>query len=179
LKPRIHIIGGPGSGKSYIAARLAERFGILTHDLDDLFWDRTAPRYGIQADSSARDRQLAAIISQDGWIIEGVYYQWLAPSFDAADFIIALTPSIWVRHGRVLRRFLLRKLGRIPSKHESLADLWHLLCWSHAYDTDNLVLAREFLAEHGCEPNTCRTYDEVLAVIKIPNTETGPKASLS
>jgi hypothetical protein len=92
-KPRIHIIGGPGSGKSFVAAELSSRLGVATHDLDDLFWHRSASRYGIRADPADRDRELAAIVAQDGWVIEGVYYGWLAPSFDAADIIIELTPS--------------------------------------------------------------------------------------
>jgi adenylate kinase family enzyme len=124
MKPKIHIIGGPGSGKSYIASALSARFGVPAYDPDDLFWDRSAPGYGVRAESAARDRQLASIVARDGWIIEGVYYGWLGPSFGAADIIIALTPSILVRHWRIMKRFVLRKLGQIPSnKHESLADL--------------------------------------------------------
>jgi len=179
LKPRIHIIGGPGSGKSYIAAKLAARFGVAAHALDDLFWDHAASRYGIRAEASERDRQLAAIVAQDGWIIEGVYYQWLAPSFDAADVIIGLTPSIWVRHWRVIRRFILRKLGRIPSKRESFVDLGRLLCWSHAYDTDNLVQARNFMAGRGRELMDCKNFDSVLATLnRLANLRSGNGLSI-
>lgn len=170
MKPRIHIIGGPGSGKTYIAAKLAEHFGIPAYGLDDLFWDSSTPTYGIRTDASERDRKLAAIISGEGWIIEGVYYQWLAPSFDTADFIIALTPSVWVRHWRVVRRFLSRKIGRIPSKHESLADLRQLLRWSQTYDRNNLVRARQFIANRGRELVTCRTVDDLLIATQAPNT---------
>jgi len=131
-KPRIHIIGGPGSGKSFIAAELSRRLAVPAYDLDELFWDRAALRYGVRADGQERGRRLAAIVAQDGWIIEGVYYGWLAPSFEAADVIIELSPSIWIRHWRVLRRFLLRKLRRNASKRESILDLWRLLRWSHA-----------------------------------------------
>jgi adenylate kinase family enzyme len=163
LKPRIHIIGGPGSGKSYIAAKLAQRFSVPVYDLDDFFWDRAALTYGIRADTTERDRQFASIVSQDGWIIEGVYYQWLAPSFDAAHVILALTPSVWVRHWRVVRRFILRRLGRILSKRESLADLWRLLRWSHVYDANNLAQARKFVIERGRNLTDCKTFDDVLA----------------
>lgn len=162
MKPRIHILGGPGSGKSFVAAKLAKQFGIPAYNLDDLFWDQAALNYGVRADPERRDRQLAVIVSQDGWIIEGVYYQWLAPSFKAADIIIALKPSIWIRHWRVMRRFILRKLGRIPSKRESPADLRRLLRWSHYYDRTNLVEAREFIAAQGRALVNCRTFNEVL-----------------
>jgi adenylate kinase family enzyme len=166
LKPHIHILGGPGSGKSYAAAKLAAHFDVPACDLDELFWDSRAPGYGVRADSAARDRQLADIISRDGWIIEGVYYQWLGPSFKAADLIIVMTPSIWIRHWRVIRRFILRRLGRIPSKHETLADLWHLLRWSHAYDTKNLVEARQSITGLGLELVDCRTAEDVMAIVK-------------
>jgi adenylate kinase family enzyme len=163
LKPRIYIIGGPGSGKTYIAAKLAPHFGVPTYDLDDLFWDCAARSYGVRTDPAKRDQQLKKIVAEDGWIIEGVYYQWLAPSFDAADVIIALTPSIWIRHWRVVRRFILGKLGRLPSKHESFADLWRLLRWSQAYDAVNIVQARKFIAERGHQIVECKTFADVLA----------------
>jgi adenylate kinase family enzyme len=166
LKPRIHIIGGPGSGKSYIAAKLAQHFSIPAYALDDLFWNRAAQRYGIRADPTERDRQLANVVVQNGWIIEGVYYQWLAPSFDAANIIIALTPSVWVRHWRVVKRFILRKLGKLPSKSESAADLWRLVCWSHAYDKANLAQARKFVTERGRNLIDCKTFEDVLAATK-------------
>ena len=162
MKPRIHILGGPGSGKSYVAARLATQFGISACDLDDLFWDRTALKYGVRAETKERTRQLADIVSQDGWVIEGVYYQWLAPSFKSANLIIALTPSIWIRHGRVIKRFLLRKFGRIKSKRESFADLLRLLRWSHNYDATMLVQAREFISQQGRELAVYKTFDDVM-----------------
>ncbi|HTV42941.1 MAG TPA: hypothetical protein VMF08_20420 [Candidatus Sulfotelmatobacter sp.] len=161
MKPRIHIIGGPGSGKSYAAAKLAERLGVPACDLDNLFWD------GIRADPAERDRKLAATVSADGWIIEGVYYQWLGPSFDADDFIFALTPPIWIRHWRIIRRFWMRKLRRIQSKRESVLDLLRLLRWSHAYDRNHLVRACQFISERGREMTICRTFDELLATEKF------------
>jgi hypothetical protein len=65
----------------------------------------------------------------------------------------------------VIRRFILRKLGIIPSKRESLADLWRLLRWSHGYDANNLVQAREFVAKQGREFVVCKTFDDVMAAI--------------
>jgi adenylate kinase family enzyme len=162
-KPRIHIIGGPGSGKSFVAAELSRRLGVPAYDLDDLFWDSSSLGYGVRADTAERDRRLAAIVAQDGWIIEGVYYGWLAPSFDAADIIIELTPSIWVRHWRVIRRFTLRKLGRAASKHESLVDLWRLLRWSHAYDRRHLAEVRETISARGRQLVACTTPEQVFA----------------
>jgi len=81
---RIHILGGPGSGKSYIAAKITAAYGIEAYELDDLFWDPTAPPYGVRADKQWRDQALAALVEVDTWVIEGAYYSWLTPSFERA-----------------------------------------------------------------------------------------------
>lgn len=36
---KIHIIGGPGSGKTFLAEKLSKELGISHLDLDDLQWD--------------------------------------------------------------------------------------------------------------------------------------------
>lgn len=92
---------------------------------------------GFAREREARDRKLAEIVATDKWIIEGVYHQWVGQSLDRADLILALTPSVWLREARVIRRFIRRKLGLVPSKMESLRDLWQLLRWNHNYDQDN------------------------------------------
>jgi adenylate kinase family enzyme len=89
---RAHIIGGPGSGKSYAAKHLATRLEIPAHDLDNLFWDRAAETYGVRASQIDRDARLLEITQQDAWMIEGVYYHWLKPSFERADTIFVLSP---------------------------------------------------------------------------------------
>ena len=177
MNPRIHIIGGPGSGKSYVAAKLAVRFAVPACDLDNLFWDNATSRYGIRADPAERDRKLAAVVSGDGWISEGVYYEWLGPSFDAADYIIALTPPIWIRHWRVIKRFWMRKFGGNQSKRESVLDLLRLLRWSHAYDRRNLTKARKFVTQRGRELVPCPTVDELL--VKIDSTSCAGSLSAS
>src|SRR5215831_518656 len=95
---RIHIIGGPGSGKSYAALQLSRLLGIPAYDLDELFWDRAAER----------NARLAAIAQEEIWIIEGVYYGWLGPSFERADRIFVLRPHVLLRDWRIVNRFVLR-----------------------------------------------------------------------
>lgn len=45
---KIHIIGGSGTGKTYLAKKLSEKFNIPHFDLDDLFWDNSSDRYGVK-----------------------------------------------------------------------------------------------------------------------------------
>lgn len=67
---RIHIIGGSGSGKSYISVILSKKFQIPHYDLDDIFWDPQSNEYGVRAPEDERDRRLREIISLDSWIVE-------------------------------------------------------------------------------------------------------------
>jgi adenylate kinase family enzyme len=55
MKPRIHLIGGPGSGKSYVAAALSARFDVPAYELDELFWERSATSYGVRKETAFRD----------------------------------------------------------------------------------------------------------------------------
>ena len=73
---KIHIIGGPGSGKTFLADRLSRQYGIPHYDLDDLQWDNAANDYGTKRDPQERAALLDQILQRDDWIIEGVYYAW-------------------------------------------------------------------------------------------------------
>jgi adenylate kinase family enzyme len=159
---RIHIIGGPGSGKSYAARHLSTHLGIPAHDLDDLFWDRAAQSYGVRASDLDRDARLLAITQQHAWVIEGVYHHWLKPSFERADIIFVLCPNVYLRDWRILRRFVTRKLGVIPTKRESLLDLYRLIQWNHKYDVDNLKRAMDFIRDFEHKVVTYRCADDLL-----------------
>lgn len=159
---RIHIIGGPGSGKSYAAQHLSHLLGIPAYDLDDLFWDSAAQSYGVRASEVERDARLAAITQEEAWVIEGVYYRWLKPSFERADIIFVLCPNVYLRHWRILKRFGSRKLGLVPTKREGLLDLYRLIQWNHKYDADNLKRAMDFIREFEHKVVMCRRADDLL-----------------
>jgi adenylate kinase family enzyme len=168
---RIHLLGGSGSGKTYLAAKIDSAFGIPTHDLDELFWDNAAANYETRADSIQRDRALAALVEQDTWVIEGVWYKWVAPSFERADLIILLTPPVWLRQWRIIHRFVRRRLQRSTAKKkETLGSLVRLLRWNQGYDQRVLVPARAMLAQLNKRVVECQTLPEVFVVL----TETSP-----
>jgi adenylate kinase family enzyme len=164
---RIHIIGGPGSGKTYAARHLSHLLGVPAYDLDDLFWDNAARSYGVRASDANRDAKLMSITDEATWIIEGVYYRWLNPSFERADIIFVLRPNVFVRDWRILKRFVSRKFGIIPSKKESVLDLYRLIEWNHKYNDDNLKRAMDFIREFEHKIVACRCADDLLTrVIK-------------
>jgi adenylate kinase family enzyme len=159
---RIHIIGGPGSGKTYAARHLSDQLGFPRYDLDDLFWDNAAQSYGVRASDADRDAKLMSITAEGAWIIEGVYYRWLRPSFERADIIFVLRPNVFVRDWRILKRFVSRKFGVMPSKKESVVDFYRLIEWNHKYDDDNLRRAMDFVREFENKVIACRCADDLM-----------------
>ena len=162
---KIHIIGGPGSGKSYIASKLSHLYDIKSYDLDDLFWDRLSNDYGTKARDEDRNNALDKILKEESWIIEGVYYRWVEQAFNDADLIIILTTPKWIRLLRISRRFIRRKLGIITSKKERLRDFWDLVKWNQKFDSDNLIRIRKFISEHESKIVECNKNQDILRSI--------------
>lgn len=92
---KIHILGGPGSGKTTLAQRLSSKFHIPHYDLDKVNWEQ---------------ENAIAIAEQSAWITEGVYLIWTKPMFYHADYIVLLTASWPVAAWRMIRRHVLNSL---------------------------------------------------------------------
>ena len=142
---KIHIIGGPGSGKTFLAEKLSAQLGIPHYDLDALQWDNTALSYGTKREAQERDTLLREILQKDDWIIEGVYYAWCGQCFADADQIYLLSVPRRQYRYRIIRRFIRRKLGIETGKKETLKSLLDLLKWADKYQRTNLVEIRRIL----------------------------------
>jgi adenylate kinase family enzyme len=143
---KIRIIGGAGSGKSYIAKAISNKLGSESYDLDNIFWDNQANQYGVKTPNDIRDEKLEEIIAKNSWIIEGVYYKWAYKSFEKADIIFILKPNVYLQHWRVIFRYIKRKLGLIKSiKKETLKGLIDLIKWNHGYNKRFILELREFI----------------------------------
>lgn len=128
IPDKIHILGGPGSGKSYLAGKLSERLDVPHTDLDGLVWGKD---FGTRTSSEEREANLRRITASDKWIIEGAYCSdWVRPSFEAADVILRLDME---RSLQIVR--LLRRLGsRALSGETSLTHARDLLGWVDGFE---------------------------------------------
>lgn len=104
---KIHVVGGPGSGKSYCAKKISELIGIQYFDLDPIFWDYSSGYHSIQKSPEMSFQQLKEILDSDSWIIEGIYHQRVKKSFQNADIIILLNSNTIIRALRLIKRFVL------------------------------------------------------------------------
>lgn len=135
---KIRIIGCSGSGKTYLAKRLSEKYNIPSFDLDDIQWDNNAKAYGTKRPLEERTALLKEILHHNEWIIEGVYYKWVRQSFDEADKIYVLDMPRYLYQSRIILRSIKRKLGRQQGKRETLKSVYNLLKWTQTFQTKNL-----------------------------------------
>lgn len=145
---KIHIIGCSGTGKTYLAKGLAAKHHIPHYDLDDLQWDNSANTYGVKTPPDVRDAKLQNILSQESYVIEGVYFGWVQDSFQKADRIYLLDMPRHVYRCRIIKRFALRKLGFEKGKKESLRSLRELLAWTDTFQAKNLPQIRQILEQY-------------------------------
>lgn len=163
---KIHIIGGSGSGKTYISQRISKNLHIESYDLDELFWDNSSGSYEIKSDINKRDENLRMILSKESWIIEGVYYSWLQDSFIKSDIVFILKPNVFKRDFRIIKRFVKRKLGLLPSKRGSIKGLIDLIIWNHKYDKKNLKEAEIMIDKYNSNKVIVKNNMDILNFVK-------------
>ena len=145
---KIHIIGCSGSGKTYFAEKLSEKYNIPHFDLDDIQWDNNAFAYGVKMPIEIRDKRLKEILSHNSWIIEGVYYSWVQQSFEDADIIYVLDMPKYLYISRILKRSVKRMLGADKGKKETVKSVYNLLKWTDTFQNKNLKEIRNILKKY-------------------------------
>lgn len=163
---KIHIIGCSGSGKTYLAERLSRKFGIPHFDLDDMQWDNTSDAYGVKRPAQARAQMLQAVLENDDWIVEGVYYAWVEQSFEKADVIYVLDMPKALYVTRILRRFVRRKLGIERGKKETLRSVAALLKWTDTFQKKNMKQIRAMMERYADKTVWLSSRREVAEIIR-------------
>lgn len=102
---RIYICGTSGSGKSTLAAALGEKLGLPHQEIDGLYhlpgWQPCPREEFIE--------KVDAIVSRDGWVLDGNYRAVKDRILEACDTLI------WLDYPRslVMRRIVRRTVGRL------------------------------------------------------------------
>ncbi len=152
---KIYITGGPGSGKTSYAKKLAAQYNVPHFDLDDLNWACVGEHmYNCKRDRAERAEMLQTILNTNhDWICEGVYFgDWVMPMLSKVDKVIILQTPRYIRHLRCLKRFASRKLGieKIQGK-ESFFAMLRLLKWNQQYDTEYLPMVLDKIKQNNID----------------------------
>ncbi|GLV53880.1 hypothetical protein KDH_07310 [Dictyobacter sp. S3.2.2.5] len=92
---KVHIIGGPGSGKTTLAQCIAARFQVPHYNLDKVGWKQVNE---------------VDIAEQSGWVTEGIYLIFTEAMLYHADYIVLLNAPLPVLMQRMVRRHVLNSL---------------------------------------------------------------------
>ena len=88
LRPRrIHVIGGPGSGKTTLARRLTVCLSAPSFDLDAVGY---VSGVGIKRPLEDRLVDVRVIATNRSWVTEGIFLWWIDELLEAADMIVWL-----------------------------------------------------------------------------------------
>jgi hypothetical protein len=136
---RILIFGNSGSGKTTMARRLAEEFGLAHLDLDSLAWD--AP--GVRRSPEASARLISDFVRTHAeWVIEGCYGDLLEEVVPVAMELRFLNPGVETCVSNCRARPW--EPEKYSSKEAQDEMLGFLLGWVREYETrsDEYSLAR-------------------------------------
>lgn len=162
---KIRIIGCSGSGKTYLAKRLSEKYNIPNFDLDDIQWDNSQNSYGIKMPIEKRNQMLNDILQQPNWIIDGVYYAWVQKSFEDADIIYVLDMPKRLYRFRIIKRFVKRKIGLEKGKKETLKSVYNLLKWTNTFQNTNMKEIISILESHKEKVIYIKKKEEIARII--------------
>lgn len=150
---RVVVFGTTGSGKSTVAARLAERTGLRVVELDALFWGRGWQPAPVELFRHRVERETAT----GDWIVVGNYGQVRDLVWQPADTLIWLDLPLPLVMWRLLRRTLRRVATREELWGTGNRESWRgaffsrdsILLWAlrtHHRNRRRFALECEFLA---------------------------------
>jgi adenylate kinase family enzyme len=163
---KIHIIGGPGSGKTFSSTKLQALMSLNAYELDKVFWDQNEIVY-VRSSEESRTEKLNQILVLENWIIEGVYYKWLADSFRDADLIIILNPPVFIRQWRIFNRFLKRKFFQGQYRKEKFESFMEMFWWNQKFDKDNMIRILSFTSKHKAKIIFCNNYNDIISQLEL------------
>lgn len=128
---RIHITGGPGTGKTTLARRLAGQAGLDLLDLDGtaLVIESGMDSFAFDRLAAARTAQSEVFAAKEAWISEGLNILVARPLLERAEVIVVLYTAWRVASYRILTRHVKVSLAG-NNRFPGLRRLYQFWRWS-------------------------------------------------
>ena len=126
---RIHITGGPGSGKTTLARLASARLGVPFYELDVVGYEGGA---GADRPMDVRLADIHRIAIQPAWVTEGVFLGWTSELFETAAVIVWLDLPWRLVAWRIFMRHVRAEL-RGNNRHPGWLKLYRFMRWCRAY----------------------------------------------
>lgn len=134
---KLYIVGPVSSGKSTLSKLLSNKLNIPYTSLDEVVHipDNEHPWGNRKREVSERDDLFHSIISKREWIIEDVGRPCFEYGMRNADIIILLDILPFVRNIRILKRWLMQRIGIEKCIYKpDIKMLKGMYRWSKDYD---------------------------------------------
>ena len=126
---RIHIVGGPGSGKTTLARHLAQECSLPLYELDAVAYGHGA---GAKRPLDVRLANVSAVSGQEAWITEGIFLGWTDELSERADAIIWLDLPWRLAAWRIVMRHI--QASRVgANQHQGIRRLGGFLLDARRY----------------------------------------------
>jgi len=126
---RIDIIGSVASGKTTLAKKISLKYQVPYFEKDNIVWQRTSTG-DKKRTPKERDSLFKQIVTGDNWIVEGSPRKCLKESFENCEYIIVINERTMIRLARVLKRWLLQKIGKEKyNSKPTLKFLYYNIKW--------------------------------------------------
>ena len=163
---RIHIIGGSGSGKTFISNQIQKDYHYDLIDLDKLEWVNVDGKT-VKRDLDEKKKMLVRELKKDNILLEGVYYNWCEASFKKCDYIFFLNIPTIKQEYRILKRSIRRKLGIEKSYFkETFKSVYDLMKWNIKYNTSLKKDIVKILDKYQDKVYNVNSYDDIKKIIE-------------
>jgi adenylate kinase family enzyme len=163
---RIHIMGGPGSGKTTLAARLSAYLHIPCFELDTIGWEGG---FGAERSLETRIADIVRIAAQPKWVSEGSFLGWTDELLRNAEVIVWLDLPWRIAAWRIITRHARASLAG-TNRHRGLIKLFRFLGSCREYykckaDEHTREAAARYLTTYAGKLVHCRRPAEVKAFL--------------